>query len=63
MCTRTHHQRSKSFQNFVEENLTTDAGRVDAVAVVVVVAAAAAASAVVVVRVEVVVVVYQARVL
>ena len=61
MCTRTHHQRSKSFQNFVEENLTTDAGRVDAVAVVVVVAAAA--SAVVVVRVEVVVVVYQARVL
>ena len=60
MCTRTHHQRSKSFQNFVEENLTTDAGRVDAVAVVVV---AAAASAVVVVRVEVVVVVYQARVL
>ena len=61
MCTRTHHQRSKSFQNFVEENLTTDAGRVDAVAVGVVVAAAA--SAVVVVRVEVVVVVYQARVL
>ena len=60
MCTRTHHQRSKSFQNFVEENLTTDAGRVDAVAVVVVVAAAASA---VVVRVEVVVVVYQARVL